>query len=239
MESTTRAGAMSERSNESGFDRGAAITRSLLGYGVIVGPFYVAVGLIQAVVRDGFDLARHPLSVLANGPGGWVQTANFVLSDLMVIAATVGIARVLGPGARATSWFLGAFGASMLVAAVFRADPVDGFPPGTPEGLPTSISATGMVHFVAGALGFVSLAVSCFLAARALRRRNERSFSRFSLVSGLAVVLGFFGGPLLGGGASPVLGIWISVIVGWAWLVILSLHLYRVSPDPRCAPRPR
>jgi hypothetical protein len=34
----------------------------LLRWGVVAGPFYLAVGLIQALVRDGFDLARHPLS---------------------------------------------------------------------------------------------------------------------------------------------------------------------------------
>jgi hypothetical protein len=157
----------------------------------------------------------------------------------MVIAAAVGIARVPGPRARAVSWFLGAFGASMIVAAAFRADPVDGFPPGTPEGLPTSISSTGMVHFAAGALGFVSLAVACLLAARAMSRRNERALARLSLGSGLVVLLGFFGGPLKGSHASPVLGIWIAVVAGWAWLAILSLRLYRISPDPNCAPRSR
>ena len=143
------AGTTPQRSSESSFDSGAAVTRSLLGYGVLAGPFYLAVGLIQAFVRNGFDLARHPLSVLANGPGGWVQTANFVLTGLMVLAAASGFARVLGPKSRATSWFLGAFGASMIVAAVFRADPMDGFPIGTPEGPPTSISSTGMTHFIA------------------------------------------------------------------------------------------
>ena len=49
--------------NESGFDRGAALTRSLLGYGVLAGPFYLAVGLVQALVREGFDFSRHPLSL--------------------------------------------------------------------------------------------------------------------------------------------------------------------------------
>ena len=107
-------------------DHSAVVTRSLLGYGVIVGPLYLAAGLVQAFVRDGFDLARHPLSLLANGPGGWVQTANFVVSGLMVVAAAIGFARVLGPNSRAVSWFLGAFGVSMLAAAVLRADPVDG-----------------------------------------------------------------------------------------------------------------
>src|SRR5690606_24249411 len=36
--------------------------------GVLVGPFYLVVGLIQAFVRDGFDLGRHALSLLAEVP---------------------------------------------------------------------------------------------------------------------------------------------------------------------------
>jgi hypothetical protein len=91
-------------------------------------------GLIQAFVREGFDFARHPLSLLANGPGGWVQTANFALTGLMVVAAAVGFKRVLGPRSLATSAFLGFFGVCMIVAAVFPADPMDGFPVGTPVG---------------------------------------------------------------------------------------------------------
>lgn len=237
MGSNAWTGATPERTNESGFDRGAAVTRSLLGYGVLAGPVYLAVGLVQAFVRDGFDLMRHPLSLLANGPGGWLQTANFVLGGLMVLAAAVGFARVLGPNARAASWFLGAFGASMIVAAVFPADPVDGFPVGTPEGYPTSISTPGMVHFVAGAVGFVSLAVSCFFAALAMSRQSERSLARLSFLSGLGVVVGFFGGFAFSGAGT--LGIWFAVLVGWAWLAVTSLHLYRVAPNPNCAPRSR
>jgi Protein of unknown function (DUF998) len=227
-----RTGAMPEGTNESGLDRGALATRFLLRFGVLAGPFYLAVGLIQALLRDGFDLTRHPLSLLANGPGGWVQTANFVLSGLMVIAAAAGIVRVLGPKARAMSWFLSGFGAGMLVAAVFPADPVDGFPVGTPAGPPTSISTTGLVHFIAGTLGFTSLGVSCFVAAWAMRRRNAPALARLSFLCGLAVVLGFFGGAAFSSGSAGILGIWFSVVVGWAWLAVMSLHLYRLSPDP-------
>ena len=231
MESDVSAGGTPESTSGPQLDRGAAATRSLLGYGVLVGPFYLAVGLIQAFVRDGFVLARHPLSVLANGPGGWVQTANFVISGLMVLAAAVGFRRVLGAKSRAVGWFLGSFGASMLVAAVFPADPVDGFPIGTPEGFPTSISTTGLVHFAAGAVGFTSLAVSCFLAARAMSRRNVPSLARLSLFAGLAVVVAFFG-PMFASILPGTLGIWFGVVMGWTWLTVLSLHLYRLAPDP-------
>jgi hypothetical protein len=237
MGSNAWTGATPERASESGFDRSAAITRSLLGYGVIAGPFYLAVGLIQAFVRDGFDLARHPLSLLANGPGGWVQTANFVVSGLMVLAAAVGFWRVLRPGARAVSGFLGAFGASMIVAAIFPADPVDGFPTGTPEGFPTTISTPGLVHFIAGTLGFTSLGISCLFTAAAMKRRKVTSLARLSLLAGLAVLLGFFGGFALAGIIPGTAGIWFAVVVGWAWLVVMSLHLYRTAPDPNCAPQ--
>jgi hypothetical protein len=54
--------------------------------------------------------------------------------------------------------------------------------------------------------------------------------ARLSALSGLAVVLGFFGGFFIPAG--PTLGIWFAVVVGWAWLAILSVHLYRASPDP-------
>lgn len=62
MESTTR--------NAEGFDSAAAVTRSLLGWGVVAGPFYLVVGLVLALTRPGFDLSRHQLSLLMLGDGG-------------------------------------------------------------------------------------------------------------------------------------------------------------------------
>lgn len=145
-------------------------------------------------MRDGFSFARHPLSLLANGPGGSVQTTNFVVSGLMVIAAALGMWRVLRPAGRAATIVLAGYGVAMLAAAVFKADPMDGFPVGTPPGPPTSISASGLGHFAAGGLGFIALAVSALLAARVMRRRSQRTMAHVSLSSGLLILIGFFGG---------------------------------------------
>ncbi|MCC7123819.1 MAG: DUF998 domain-containing protein [Acidobacteria bacterium] len=196
--------------------------RSLLRWGLVAGPFFLTLGLAQAFVRDGFDLGRHPLSVLANGPGGWVQTVNFALTGVMVMAAAVGFKRALGSSARATTWCLGVYGLSVFLAAVFPADPVDGFPPGTPEGPPTSISTIGLLHFIVGALGFLSLAISALTATRPMMRRGLGWLGWFSLFTGLSVVVGFFGGIALPIG---VAGIWFAVVIGWVWLAAMSYSL--------------
>ncbi|HEY4213968.1 MAG TPA: DUF998 domain-containing protein [Steroidobacteraceae bacterium] len=207
---------------------GTPSLRWLLGCGLVAGPFYLAVGLGQAFIREGFVFSRHPLSVLSNGPGGWIQIANFALTGLMVIAAALGMRRVLGPKSKALQGFLSGYGASIFLAAIFRADPMDGFPVGTAVGPPTSISTSGLLHFAVGGIGFLCLAVSCFLAARAMSRRNDRSMARLSFWSGLIVAVGFFGTMAIPN-ASPVLGIWIAVVVGWAWLSILSRRLALIA----------
>jgi len=207
--------------------RSDAATRTLLRCGILAGPFYLALGLIQGKLRDGFDLARHPLSLLAVGPGGWVQTANFVLTGLLVLAAAVGFARALASGSRTVPWLVGAFGLSMIVAAVFPADPMDGFPPGTPKGPPASISPTGLAHFASAALGLTFLSIACFVAVRAMSRRGAPLLAWLSLLTGLAILLGFFGGMAFRWG---VWGIWFAVVAGWAWLAAVSIGL---SSAPR------
>ena len=212
----------------------AAVTRSLLGYGVLAGPFYLALGVAQGLIRDGFSFARHPLSVLANGPGGWVQSANLAVSALMVLAAVVGIARAAPQHSRALRAALIVYALGMIVAAVFRADPMDGFPPGTPLGVPTTLSTSGAVHFAAGAVTFLAMAIACFAGARTLSKRGERGLARFSLLAGLVVFLAFFGGGAFASSVGGVAGIWVAVVMGWVWLAVVSRYFYRVSPDPSC-----
>ncbi|HSM44888.1 MAG TPA: DUF998 domain-containing protein, partial [Acidimicrobiia bacterium] len=58
--------------SKDGFDGAAAVTRSLLGWGVIVGLFYLAVGITRGLTREGFSFSEHALSLLMLGEGGWV-----------------------------------------------------------------------------------------------------------------------------------------------------------------------
>jgi hypothetical protein len=227
----TTSGADSTRPS---FDRAAATTRSLLGYGVLAGPFYLVVGLAQALTRDGFDLTRHDLSLLANGPYGWIQIANLILTGLMVIAAAVGVRRAMRPGP-AASWgpgLLAGFGAGLVAAGLFVADPMNGFPPGTPDGPPATVSTAGLLHVVTGAIGFACLVAACFVLAHRFARRGRAGWAWYSSATGLVFLAGFVG--IASGSSSPavVLGFWFAVVVAFAWLAALSVHLYRATPRP-------
>jgi hypothetical membrane protein len=203
-------------------------TRSLLGWGVLAGPVYVLVGLAQALTRDGFDLARHDLSLLANGSPGWIQIANLVATGLMTVAAAAGVRRVWR-GGRGGSWgpvLLGVYGTGLVAAGVFTADPAFGFPPGTPEG-PGPVSWHGLLHLIAGGIGFLALVAACFVIARRFTAEQRRRWALVSRLTGLVFLAGFIGIASGSGNPATVIGFWVAVVAAWAWISALSLHLYR------------
>src|SRR4051812_41639333 len=103
-------------STETGFDRAAAVTRSMLGWGVVAGPFYVIFGLILALTRPGFDLGRDALSILLLGDAGWLQGLNLVLSGLMTLVAAIGLWRT-PEWSRVAAVLVGVYGAGLVLSA--------------------------------------------------------------------------------------------------------------------------
>ncbi|MDL5154483.1 DUF998 domain-containing protein [Actinomycetospora termitidis] len=207
-------------------DLHAAVTRSLLGYGLVAGPLYVVSALVQGLVRDGFDLTRHDVSLLANGPGGWVQIATFVVCGLMTVAAGVGMnrsLRVLDGGRRTWgAWLVVGYGVGLVGAGAFVADPINGFPPGAPEGGVEAPSIGGLGHIAFAGLGFLCLIVACFVV--------PTSRPWFGRITGIVFLIGFAG--VTTGSSSPVvvIGFWIAVILAWTWIAVTSLELYRRTP---------
>jgi hypothetical protein len=200
------------------------VTRSLLGYGVIAGPLYVVTSVVQGLTRDGFDFTRHEWSLLANGDGGWIQITNFVLTGLMVVAAAAGLARAAGGWAPR---LIGLYGVALVAAGALRADPMLGFPAGTPEGPLTSISWHGIGHLVAGSIGFAGLIAACLVFGRRFAREGRRGWAIFSRVTGIAFFAGFAG--ISSGSANTVITLAFTgaVVLAWCWLAAVSVHYYR------------
>lgn len=205
------------------------VTKSLLGYGVIAGPVYVVAVAAQAMTRDGFDPTRHAASQLANGELGWIQIATFLVTGAMTIAGAVGMRRALG-GGRSSAWIsglVGVYGTALMAAGLFRADPSDGFPPGTPAGVyePTW---HGLVHFSVAGIGFTCLVAACLVVAARFSHNGDRRWAWFSRVTGVFFAATFVFMASGAGGAAAVLSFTAAVVVVWVWLSALSLELYRV-----------
>ncbi|MET9269067.1 DUF998 domain-containing protein [Kribbella sp. NPDC003557] len=198
-------------------------TRALLTGGAVAGPLYVATWLIQAFTREGFDITRHPASLLANGGPGWIQTANFIVSGLLCIGAAVGLRRTTS--GRGRVWgprLVGAYGVGLLLAAAFPADPGAGFPVGTPADY-AEISTRGMGHFVAGTIGFSGLIAACLVFAAHYRALGRRTLARFSTATGI-LFFAAFAGLNAGAGSRPtIIAFDLAVILGWTWLTTITL----------------
>ena len=76
---------------------------NLLGCGLVAGPLFIAASLTQAFTRKGFDLARHPISLLSLGALGWVQIANFVVCGTLYLLGAAGMRQALGQS-RGGTW---------------------------------------------------------------------------------------------------------------------------------------
>jgi Protein of unknown function (DUF998) len=212
------------------------MTRTLLACGVLAGPLYMAVYLGQALTRPGFDITRHPASVLSNGDLGWIQVANFLVCGGLVIAAAIGMRRALRTG-RGRTWgpiLIGLVGVGMILAAIFTADPVDGFPPGTPLGPPTTITRIGLLHFVSSLVGFSAWIAATFVFARRFAALGRPGWAIFSTATG-ALLLMFLGSALA---AVPVTGLVIAIALAWAWLSAISAKLLVEEAQSTRTPSP-
>jgi hypothetical protein len=213
------------------------VTKTLLAYGVLAGPVYVGVSLAQALTRDGFEPTRHQWSLLCNGPYGWVQIANFVVTGLMMGAMAAGLRRALRPGRRAVlaARLVGGFGASLVAAGVFRADPALGFPPGTPDDV-ARVSWHGMLHLAAAGVGFTCLAVACLVVAREFTTEGARGWARYSRITGVGFLAGFVAVATGGGAGWANLAFVAAVVMVLAWVSVLAARLYRrTAQAPRRA----
>jgi hypothetical protein len=206
------------------------ITRStniLLLCGVAAGPLYIIVGMTQMLTRAGFDPARHALSLMSNGDLGWIQIANFLVTGSLVLAAAVGMHRVLHPG-RGGTWgplLIGLYGLGLIGAGFFVADPALGFPPGTPPGPPVTVSLHGMLHFASGGVGFLGLIAACFVFARRYAALQQRGWAAYSAATGLAFLTAFFGIASGSNNAWIIVAFTAAVVLAWLWLSLVAARL--------------
>ncbi len=193
----------------------------LLTSGLVGAVLFVVTVLIDGATRPGYRPLYHPVSALALGSRGWVQTSNFVVTGILMIAAAAGTREALdvtiGPA------LLALFGVGLVVSGVFTMDPMRGYPPGTEPGTPKVLSRRHQVHDLFGFVVFAALAAAAIAFGLALAGGwKVYSFATAALIVVLIVVF-----VTAWERDSPRGGLLqrLMILVGWTWVALLCLSL--------------
>jgi hypothetical protein len=161
--------------------------RSLLTALAVSSPLWATVSLIQAASRESYDLTRHPLSLLSTGSLGWLQITNFLLAGALAVVGAVGLKRTL-----ASTWIprlVATYGVGYMLCGIFVLDPADGFPAGTPAGVPDAVSWHAGMHLLAGTVAFIALTAVLIVFGRHFARRGERGWALAARAGAVAVIV--------------------------------------------------
>ncbi|TDV57804.1 DUF998 domain-containing protein [Actinophytocola oryzae] len=200
-------------------------TRTLLVCGAVAGPLWAVVSLAQAATREGFDISRHPLSALSDGDLGWLQIANFLVAGVLTVLGARGL-RVALHGRPGGTWvprLVRISGIGLAAAGVFVMDPADGFPIGTPAGVPTALSWHSYGHMVAGTVTFASLIAACYVLGRHFGRAGDRGAAVLSRIAGTALLVGDCWAMTGGAGGSITLA--VGAIAAMLWVSTVAARL--------------
>jgi hypothetical membrane protein len=200
--------------------------RRFLTAGIVAGPFFSLVVAAQALTRDGFDVRKHAASMLAVGDLGWIQSANFIITGVLLIAGAAGLRRT--SDSRWAPRLLGLYGVGTVAAGLFVPDPSMGFPAGAPDGQAASMSWHASLHFAAGGIGFLGFVIGCFVLARRFSRAGERGWAAYSIITGVSL-LAAFAGIASGSTGGPVLAFYAAVALGWSWISLVLRKVQRAS----------
>ncbi len=156
--------------------------------GIIAGPLFVVGSVLHGLMREGFDMVRHPASLLSLGDWGWVQIAVFILSGLLYISFAIGLGRVLTSGI-GRQWLSPLFiilGVALIAGGIFTADPSLGFPPGAAVGVPKEMSWHSMVHGFAPIVGSLALLAAQLILARRFGSKKLRGWMWTTIIVAIA-----------------------------------------------------
>lgn len=215
-------------------------TRLWLSAGAIGPLLFITVFLITGATRAGYTALRYPVSSLAIGDLGWIQTANFLMIGTLLCVFAGGVRRALR-GSRGSVWgplLIGLAGIGLFGAGVFTSDPVYGYPASAPLAL-AQFTTHGHLHDVFSLLFFIGLPAACFVFCRRFGAMGQWGWVVYSILSGMGMLVAF---GLAGKGFTQtpslvnVAGVFqrLSISIGLIWIALLAFHLLsQKSPGVR------
>lgn len=197
---------------------------------------FVVVLLIESLTRSHYDPLHHFGSELANGDRGWVMITGFVVAGVATLAFAAGLHQTWKPGNASViaPALVTLFGAGLVVAGIFVADPKPGYPLGSTGTAEPTLA--GLIHD--GNLIPTWIAMTAAMAAVAWRFttiRRERAWAWYTIATAvvslttLLIAVQLYNHDTQTGSWH---GLWqrISITVGFVWFGALAVHVRRSAP---------
>lgn len=139
---------------------------------------FVSVFTIEGALRPGYDPRSMYVSALALGPRGFLQSASFVVTGVLLVIFARGLASLRGDFGVAGPWLVTIVGLCLGLSGPLLMDPA-----GT---VPEQMTPHGIAHAMLGAVVFTLMPVICFVVGRAPAMRRLRTLS-FLAAGGIAL----------------------------------------------------
>jgi hypothetical protein len=104
-------------------------------------------------------------------------------------------------------------------------DPADGFPVGTPYGMPTTFTWHSYGHMAAGSIAFIAMIAACYVLGRHFSRAGNRRDAIASRVAGTALLVG--NGWAMSGGQAGSLTLAVGAITAILWVSVVAARYRR------------
>jgi len=206
-----------------------------------IGPLvFFVVATIAGYFRAGYDPIAHPISALALGPDGWVQTVNFALLAASLFAFALVLKRQFpdGVASSAAPTLVAVMTLGVTLAALFPMDSIGA----------STTTMSGRLHLLGGFLVFPLMPVVPLVLARRFGRDTRwRPYFRFTLGTGLSCLatiiffLVFVGPPGTSARiASGLAGLTqrVQLVPFLAWIALVSRRAHQVGAGARCRREP-
>lgn len=198
------------------------MTDALLIVGAIAAGLFLIVVFVEGSIRSGYDPLYHTASELALGPRGWIQTANFLVMGLAILAFAFGVYQSLAAPLGAA--LLAIFGIGMVTAGVFRPDPIRGYPPESATTADGDVTWRHQVHgIVSGPIAFLAIFGACLALAGHLDdawRWYTLLTAGVGLVLTAATAISYTRDAAYTGLVQRGL-----ILTYWAWIIVLAVRL--------------
>ena len=206
-----------------------------LACGLAAGPLFVSTFTAIGAKRAGYDWRRHAVSSLADGRGGWLHRANFIVTGSLLCIAAHGLAlspkQIVGP--RVVPGLIFGVGGGLIGSGLFVTDPVAGYPPSPSDhdqadrtGPPT---CDGTLHNLCAIPIFAGIPIAALICATFAARAEEYRWASYSAGAAIAMTRAtvLFGQAF--GGAPRLVRLGglmqrVSITTGFGWLSAMCLR---------------